>query len=61
MATSSSNYYKSHLDNLGKENKQLKQKLDKIERENRDLKKSIYDLTIKYGAPQALPPCPWGG
>jgi COMPASS component SWD3 len=48
MATSSSNYYKSHLDNLGKENKQLKQKLDKIERENRDLKKSIYDLTIKY-------------
>jgi COMPASS component SWD3 len=47
MATSSSNYYKSHLDNLGKENKQLKQKLDKIERENRDLKKSIYDLTMK--------------
>jgi hypothetical protein len=51
MATSSSNYYKSHLDNLGKENKQLKQKLDKIERENRDLKKSIYDLTMKCAPP----------
>ncbi len=50
--SASSQYYKGHLENLEKENKQLKQRLDKIERENRDLKKSIYDLTAKLIPPR---------
>ena len=39
---------KTSVDNLAKENKQLKKKLEKIKRENRDLKKSVYDLSVRY-------------
>jgi hypothetical protein len=44
---SSETYFKSSMEVLSKENKQLKTKLDQLERENRDLKKSIYDLSVR--------------
>ncbi|KAL3695266.1 hypothetical protein R1sor_009342 [Riccia sorocarpa] len=40
-------YYKSNLDLVLKENKQLKQRLDQLEKENRGLKKAVYDLSRK--------------
>mmetsp|Transcript_51957 Transcript_51957/g.86397 ORF Transcript_51957/g.86397 Transcript_51957/m.86397 type:complete len:524 (-) Transcript_51957:174-1745(-) len=43
-------YYKNHLEIVGKENKQLKQKVDQLERENKDLKKSLYELSIRYNS-----------
>ncbi|GBG74628.1 hypothetical protein CBR_g19035 [Chara braunii] len=43
-------YYKSNLDLVLKENKQLKLKVDQLERENRDLRKSVYDLSIRLCA-----------
>eukprot|EP00899_Mesostigma_viride_P002483 jgi/Mesvir1/12235/Mv00455-RA.2 len=46
----SESYYKSNLDRVLQENKQLKQKLEQLERENRDLKKSLYDLSVRHSA-----------
>lgn len=42
-------YYKNHLEQVVKENTQLKQKLDQLERENRDLKHSVYELNCSMG------------
>nr|XP_024361071.1 WD repeat-containing protein 5B-like isoform X1 [Physcomitrium patens]XP_024361072.1 WD repeat-containing protein 5B-like isoform X1 [Physcomitrium patens]XP_024361073.1 WD repeat-containing protein 5B-like isoform X1 [Physcomitrium patens]XP_024361074.1 WD repeat-containing protein 5B-like isoform X1 [Physcomitrium patens]XP_024361075.1 WD repeat-containing protein 5B-like isoform X1 [Physcomitrium patens]XP_024361077.1 WD repeat-containing protein 5B-like isoform X1 [Physcomitrium patens] len=39
-------YYKSNLDLVLKENKQLRQRLDQLEKENRGLKKAVYDLSV---------------
>jgi hypothetical protein len=44
----SEGYYKSNLDLVLKENKQLKQRLDQLEKENRGLKKAVYDLSVRY-------------
>eukprot|EP00741_Cyanophora_paradoxa_P011214 tig00020554_g10834.t1 len=38
------------VDNLQRENKQLKSKLELLERENKALKLSIYELSIRYNA-----------
>ncbi|KAH9553873.1 hypothetical protein CY35_08G035200 [Sphagnum magellanicum] len=46
----SEGYYKSNLDLVLKENKQLKQRLDQLEKENRGLKKAVYDLSVRHGA-----------
>lgn len=40
-------YYKSNLDLVLKENKQLRQRLDQLEKENRGLKKAVYDLSVR--------------
>ena len=45
-------YYKNHLEQVVKENTQLKQKLDQLERENRDLKHSVYELNCRRAALQ---------
>ena len=45
-AVSSEAYYKQHLENVQKENKELKQQLDNMERQNRDLKRSVYELSM---------------
>lgn len=47
-ASGSEAYYKSNLDLVLKENKQLKQRLDQLEKENRGLKKAVYDLSVRY-------------
>jgi hypothetical protein len=44
----SEGYYKSNLDLVLKENKQLKQRLDQLEKENRGLKKAVYDHSVRY-------------
>lgn len=46
-ASGSEAYYKSNLDLVLKENKQLKQRLDQLEKENRGLKKAVYDLSVR--------------
>nr|XP_024361079.1 WD repeat-containing protein 5B-like isoform X2 [Physcomitrium patens]XP_024361080.1 WD repeat-containing protein 5B-like isoform X2 [Physcomitrium patens]XP_024361081.1 WD repeat-containing protein 5B-like isoform X2 [Physcomitrium patens]PNR30195.1 hypothetical protein PHYPA_026511 [Physcomitrium patens] len=43
-------YYKSNLDLVLKENKQLRQRLDQLEKENRGLKKAVYDLSVRHSA-----------
>jgi hypothetical protein len=56
----SEGYYKSNLDLVLKENKQLKQRLDQLEKENRGLKKAVYDLSVRYRMDLSLsvPPAP---
>jgi hypothetical protein len=56
----SEGYYKSNLDLVLKENKQLKQRLDQLEKENRGLKKAVYDLSVRYRMDLSLsiPPPP---
>ncbi|BFI07828.1 hypothetical protein MPTK1_2g15730 [Marchantia polymorpha subsp. ruderalis] len=49
-ASGSEAYYKSNLDLVLKENKQLKQRLDQLEKENRGLKKAVYDLSVRHSA-----------
>lgn len=41
-------YYKSKLDSVQKENKNLKQRVDQLEIENRGLKKAVYDLSVRF-------------
>lgn len=43
-------YYKSNLDLVLKENKQLRQRVDQLEKENRGLKKAVYDLSVRHSA-----------
>jgi hypothetical protein len=54
----SEGYYKSNLDLVLKENKQLKQRLDQLEKENRGLKKAVYDLSVRYRMDLSVPPPP---
>ena len=48
-------YYKSNLDLVLKENKQLRQRLDQLEKENRGLKKAVYDLSVRYNRVASIP------